>query len=395
MRSDILHVPTSYLRRVLLDGAKPFLYRSRVRSLLGVPDGGGGEVSFSPIIPPVGFTYLHSQFMREPDIPQYPLDQTVPSALYRQGVALENSAEIAPKSLQYHPSALARAERMTHSGISRAQESGENEVMPKGMTQQGAATPESSQPDVTKSVSEQEKSSVEPSEMAERPSTAFERATIHIPGASERNQDFPALSLSEQREPLSPKAEAHPQHQLSHEGARQSSLQESRSAGQEHELPPAPTVDVARAAERLLRVGITRSVISGQGTGGGDVERGDVPVKYTSPPPKRAPLPRSTGRERTLNPSFDMSGHMDPGTDNGPSRAADSIEQLRTAVHELAAKKSPQREQTRDDAQPQRQQTPPPVQQVVIVRQPSRQARIPHAFWERSYLGRVRARILR
>ncbi|MDD5319219.1 MAG: hypothetical protein PHD43_01135 [Methylococcales bacterium] len=87
---------------------------------------------------------------------------------------------------------------------------------------------------------------------------------------------------------------------------------------------------------------------------------------------------------------------IDLGAVNGASRAAtDRIEQLRNAVHELAAKQSPPREQTHDEAELQQQQLPPPVQQVVIVRQPASQARISHAFWERSYLSRIRIRILR
>jgi hypothetical protein len=232
--------------------------------------------------------------------------------------------------------------------------------------------------------------------MPERPGTAFGRATIDIPGISERSQDFPSLALPEPTEPLSSKAEEQSQHQLSPKDPRQSSQSDI--------------------------TGITRSGIVGPSTGTGvpvqspPLGRGRVRVEVehiglsTLPPPSLpSPLEgegvagrrcvdtyaRRTGEKSTSNPSFEVSGHIDPGMDNGSSQAADRIEQLRTAVHELAARKSPQREQTRDEAQPQQQQTLPPVQQVVIVRQPSNQARIPSAFWERSYLGRIRARILR
>src|SRR5205823_1775624 len=93
MQSETPYRPTSYLRDVLLDGAKPFLYRSGVRSLLGVPGSEDGEVVFSTM-PPVGFAYANSQFMGEPYISQYSPDLTVSSALGMQGVNLESNQEV-------------------------------------------------------------------------------------------------------------------------------------------------------------------------------------------------------------------------------------------------------------------------------------------------------------
>ncbi|MGH7775201.1 MAG: hypothetical protein ACREQA_23490, partial [Candidatus Binatia bacterium] len=183
-------MPTSYLHSVLLDGAKAFLYRSGVRSLLGIPDKEGGEVAFSPTVPPVGFTYPNSHFMGEPYIPQYSPDLTVSSALGMQGVDLESNEQIVPKGIQYETLSLARAGRIT-----RAEESGENGVMPKGVAQQSSTTPEPGQQSLTRPASEQEKSSVEPSEMPERSDTVFEPATVDIPGASERSPNFTAPSL--------------------------------------------------------------------------------------------------------------------------------------------------------------------------------------------------------
>jgi hypothetical protein len=47
----------NYLYRALVYGAKPFLYRGRVRSLLGFPEWVGGDVAYLPLLPPVGFRY--------------------------------------------------------------------------------------------------------------------------------------------------------------------------------------------------------------------------------------------------------------------------------------------------------------------------------------------------
>lgn len=385
MRSDTQQMPTRYLHSVLLDGAKPFLYRSGVRSLLGIPDSEGDEIVFSPTTPPVGFDYANSQFMREPYIPQYSPDLTVSSALGMQGVGLESPEELVK--------------------LSQAEESGENGVMPTGVAQQSATTPESGQQSVIRPASEPESISVEPSEMPERPGTAFPRATIDIPGTSERSQDFPSLALPEQTEPLSNKAEEQSQPQLSPKEPRSSSI--ARLLSEDSSIPSL----------------FTPSPLPGEGRDWG--RRSDEAFYLSStvassfnphpnpPPPRGRPvnrLPtmreyiRSEGQKAeipstpTINAAHSSKGlpQIDPGKDNGPIRAAaDRIEQLRHAVHELAAKKSPQREQTQNETPPQQQPLPPPLQQIVIVSRPSSQARIPSAFWERSYLGRIRARILR
>ena len=169
MQSDTPLMPTGYLRNVLLDGAKPFLYRSGVRSLLGIPDSGGSEIAFSHTMPPIGFTYPNSQFMGEPYIPHYSSDMTVSSALGTHGIDLEGDEEIVAKDPQQVMPPQAQSDRIANS-ISQANANGESEVMLKGIGQTSTATPEPDQQKVTKPVpvSGQERSSVEPSEVPER-----------------------------------------------------------------------------------------------------------------------------------------------------------------------------------------------------------------------------------
>jgi len=54
--------PGKYFHRVLESGAKYFRYRSGVYSLLGAPRRGTGNVSYPPIIPPMGFKYTQYPF---------------------------------------------------------------------------------------------------------------------------------------------------------------------------------------------------------------------------------------------------------------------------------------------------------------------------------------------
>jgi hypothetical protein len=404
MQSDTQLMPTSYLHNVLLDGAKPFLYRSSVRSLLGIPDSGGSEIAFSHTMPPIGFTYPNSQFMGESYVSYHSSDLTVSSAVGTQGIDLEGYEEIVAKDAQQYMPPQVQSERIAHS-ISQAKENGETKVMPKGIAQSSTAMPEPDQKNVTRPVpvSGQEKS---PVEVSERPGTVFEPATIDIPGASKRIQNFPALSLSEQREPFSNMVEVQSQPPLSPKDSRPSSVARLLYEGSGISAPP-PLQGEGRDGGRRSDEAFCQSSAA--------LSFNPNPNPNPNPPREREftwlvnrlPTMRehlgSEGQENELSSaptikaehSSERVTQIDPGTGNGASRAADRIEQLRNAVHELATKQSPPREQTRDEAQLQQQQLPPPVQQVVIVRRPASQARIPQAFWERSYLGRMRIRILR
>lgn len=58
-----------FLWRSLAQGAEPFHFRNRVRSLLGFPDSGSVEMIFSQPLPIAGFNYVVPQFSGEFEIP--------------------------------------------------------------------------------------------------------------------------------------------------------------------------------------------------------------------------------------------------------------------------------------------------------------------------------------
>lgn len=60
MQCDKKQESRGYLERVLIDGVKPFLFRSRVRTLIGLPEWDGDNRIFSSPSLPVGFTYGRS-----------------------------------------------------------------------------------------------------------------------------------------------------------------------------------------------------------------------------------------------------------------------------------------------------------------------------------------------
>jgi hypothetical protein len=65
MASDSGSQVRSYFRQLLADGARPFRYRGRVRTLLGLPEVNGVPMKFAKPLPFAGFTYITSKFSAE------------------------------------------------------------------------------------------------------------------------------------------------------------------------------------------------------------------------------------------------------------------------------------------------------------------------------------------
>ncbi len=59
----------AYLHRLLADGARPFRFRGRIRTLLGQPESSGVQVNFSKPLPLGAFAYVLSRFRGEFEIP--------------------------------------------------------------------------------------------------------------------------------------------------------------------------------------------------------------------------------------------------------------------------------------------------------------------------------------
>lgn len=63
----------NYLYNILTDGARPFLYRNKIYSLLGIPDNQNITFSFPPNLPPVGFRYVNHPLTSELNL-SYPYE---------------------------------------------------------------------------------------------------------------------------------------------------------------------------------------------------------------------------------------------------------------------------------------------------------------------------------
>lgn len=447
MRSDKGQAPSGYLHSVLADGAKPFRYRSGVRSLLGMPDREGGNLVFSPTLPPVGFRY---EFRGESYLPpQHPPHEATRSTSNSEPpVGLKGSQDVALENIQLD-APIERAGIEFSSAFETSQQptlekgTGQNEVLIKDSSRQCGVMVESRQEEVFG----------EPSTKSEKPGTGVEGAGIEIPGISERSQSFPALSPAKQGDTRTQKTEGRPQTEVAPANSLRNLVGTSRPETEETQLargglrrehsaersvtrPPiykrsgdrprsklhasiqkenAPTTNTVptsthvserlqkaeQAEERLVTTPSLRRTRPATVEVKVDGREVATAQKHEFPP-RMAQLfvDPEESRQDKLNQILGVSApqSVHPNIVNrSNTEAADRIEQLRQAVHHLSAKvaSQPARSIYEPEQQQPQQTPPPPVEPVVIIKRSSSRARIPCAFWERSYLCHFHLRTLR
>lgn len=392
MQSDRQQTLNSYLKNIVADGSKPFRYRSGVRSLLGIPDSEGGDLALSPILPPAAFRYTHHPFMGEPYATHYSSYESGRSCS-EQGGALESKE----REIEIpHVSAKSRHHSVNR-GVVR------DRVLTGNAIRQSAAIPKSKQEEVL----------TERVEKMEKPDAFVESAKIEIPGASERKTSFFSLSRKEGLTPLG-NTENQAQKEMLQTDSGKNFFRESFSEAKENAQTVNPASTAKSSLEMLRRTKIIKEkpaiIPSPEMTKHEELEEVTTVIAKANKAEKnefsRGIVRHSAGGsvksrkfrpDQTLAPS--PSQNLGPAFTNRSNRdAAGKIDQLRHAVHKLTSKISSQTART--DHKP-KQQGPqktihPPARQVVIIKkQSSRQARIPCAFWERSYLCNFHLRTLR
>lgn len=379
--------------------------RSRVRSLLGIPESESGNLASSPTSPPVGFRYADDTFTDAPYLTtQPPPSETTRSVLDSEPQVGRQSQDVAQENIQPH-TPIERTNIET-SGISESsqgdaaeKETGQSKVLIKDTARQREAEPESKQEQVF----------VKPTEKSEKLDAGIEQASIEIPDVSGKKQSFPALSPAKKGDTPSDKTEVRAQQEVPPTGSRGDFVRTSLSEAKEN----APVIDSMRTSEGLQkaevvkeRMAVTPLPSRRENPITGDVEavKSDVKtaIKHELSSQRKESLPvgpeeRSKFRPRQA-PGASASQYVDTDTINQSNRdAAERIEQLRRTVQELTSKVSTLQARTNNETKQQQpeQTPPPPTQPVVIIKRASNQARTPCAFWERSYLSRFHLRTLR
>jgi len=374
MQPDKTQTSNSFLHRTLKDGAKSFCYRSGVRLLLGIADNEAGQLVFSPTLPLAGFNYASAQFTGEPYIAE-DFPRETGRSVSPGGVAEDSSASF-PENIQRRSSPLNEVIKNVQSRLAEGKEDRQNPAKRKSTEQQNNMVLEYMQ----------EKVPVGAAEKPEKLDMAVEKSRIEIPGVSAEALYFPALSPARKDDIVSNPPGAQDQEKVLPAGSDENFVKLSQSEVRKDEPFVLPMTHTVGSSATL--------------------ERGKVNKKTVAP--LSAGIQENTvaneTEERREFYSYRAAGAYPPLSRDIASKsnqeAAERIEQLRQAVHELTSKKyakTPEQERTYVDTQSyQPKQTAPPLAQpVVIIKRYAHQVRTSCAFWERSYLSRFHLRPLR
>lgn len=352
MRSETQPESGSYLQGVLVDGNRPFVYRSGIRSLLGMPAWGGSSRIFSRTSPPTGFIYGTNRFWNEPFGGPFSDNGTAEAPPRPEANGLhEVSAETDSQALQSQRANPADSAQDFPFPLTRGKEDFEEHIRLRGAGPLSKQWPGPG--DVAVSVRKAQK--------YEEPGKTIGTTGIETPVATAKHRHV-QLAFS----PDSP----------------EENISSEKYGTKCHGQVPSPE------PRRLI-------------SDGKAIEMEAQPENHTAKIPG-AKVTRSfkavedggTGA-RQVSASLNYAGdHIFNHTNQD---AAARIEQLRQVVHELASKKSvqPDRRDNVTNEQQVVQRPPVPLQNVIIVKRPSQRTRVTQAFWERSYLGHFHLRPLR
>jgi len=437
--------PSGYWSAVLAGANRPFLYRSRVRNLLGFPDKPGAlRPQSSANLPPLGFTYFRQPWIprpygAEPDLGER-LEMPALSALTsrtEQGFAEPGQVSGEPWERRRPRRPMGEPDRLSNPEKPERRESVRSEP---------AGTP--ALPGSLPAIIQTGQRAGSPSEFRQTPAT-----TVPVQGLEGESTDV-----------LSRPREASPEHQPAAPNqvdspARSGPPKPENMPEPETESPPAdvegdqtvhattlaipgmttvksrPVQSVplentlqAERAEQTRRQPTTRGHSAMPGTSIPPPPAADSIGGYTSPQedsiqagewsgesaahiqPRLPDAARLTLRGKAGSYPMSVRGfspgpaasrpaarefHEPAGMENG----AALIEQLRRSVQELAAKAAAPREAGVDATSGQThhavESTPLPLPPRVIVRTVPAVSAAPAAFWERSYLSRFWLRSLR
>lgn len=379
MQSVKQYTTNSYLHDILNDGVKPFRYRNGVRSLLGIPDNGNGNLAFSPTMPLAGFVYENYQYRGEPSMTDRKFSHENARAVLhgKQWIKRGDYQRIIHKNIhQNSPCDGTRTDAIDASKNTRCDLSGKkisNNTLLVDIARKADVSPETTV----------EKAS--PNGLFGHSYEIDNEMQTNLSNGIEREQCKTVKQETTQNPPF-----------IKYSVPQKSPIPESKDE-------KAFTAQ-AKKSENIAT----------------DIERASIEIPDTPGKKRYFPGPSPITRQNPLPGKEEVSSffqigkekkntfhsHRIPGTShsivtgtiNEPNRNAyNRIEQLRQAVRELTSKKSVQQERPDNETRPQEAEKtlPPLAQRTVVIKQPPNRVRTHCAFWERSYLGRFHLRILR
>ena len=381
MRSGKPKPQSSYLFSVLADGAKPFLFRSGVCSLLGIPEDERAKSVSRRTLPPVGFRYINNPFY------------------YQMWSSPESSETFASENISFQKLDDRKQAENFDITSNRQDRFAEQSYKPiDDGEQQFSAVARPNHKAVAPELSENDKSLDKKTKIVR----------MEIPDISEKKETFPALLNSVERNVRLSDAEDQAQQQVY---SADLSLNISNESFQEQKkiFEIKNKTNFAKASLSQQKAEPEKKLVAVEPSGKHSqrsvnenmaVRKNEqiIPENNTS----LATPSSSFSCEAAAKPYYlrksSISGHPGINSVSRSSRkAAETIEHLRHAVHKLSNKVSVQ--QNKSELEPKQKksvQTPPSSSQpIFIIKQGGQQPRTPCAFWERRYMGRFHLRPLR
>ncbi|MDH3974190.1 MAG: hypothetical protein OEV42_07910 [Deltaproteobacteria bacterium] len=408
MQSDKGQISNNYFRTALLDGARPFLYRGRVRSLLGIPDSSGVNPALRATSIPPAFTYMNHPFRDDLCSAPYQMAEGMHWALSN-----ENAAE-------FKDSIAGFQERVNLPGPLK-KKNGSDSAFPETRPSDSSVNKGSQRKSYKKNKilqrndvpeADREEAFVNADKKSGKAGAVLEGTNIDVPGFSEKGQAFSQIKPFEKAPILSEKNvkrrnEAPPPLEKVKTGSDKNVFGEE---DKEKIASARPTSSLMQ--KKLQKEGATGEIdTKKQWARVKENSYGESPIAIRNIAGKTSRqnlaqqmghLPtevkgENDGLSRKVKPRSSQYAGMDRLVGSG-GNSTEKIDRLRHAAHDLAYKVSSrqatadkEREQYESERVPSRQV----VEQVVVVRQPSGRSRAPRAFWERSYLGRFNRMTLR
>ncbi len=416
MPSDKNHAPNNYFRNVLIDGTKPFLYRSGVESLLGI----SGDITPKPTLSsgsiPVGFTYMSQPPGNYLSPVPYPRteDQAL-SPLHGGGVSSS------PNKFSEISQVDAPATKMNSDKTNSLESVSGGEPIPQPHECSGDPTSRftviprnfrkffgneseklldrgqeyphriESRKEIPEKNDSQKKTepgsgcedtSINPTKITKEEKPHLQRTSLEIPGSSEAKQSFPAL--------MTPIKSITPL-----------GMETTKNGVVKIDSTKADTV-LSSTRKLLLNKGrdiqTDTNSPSLNGVENNAVKR--LKASGNSYITKKTPQLQQKTKHFSINSeSKDDSFNDEPvhvrfqrhgihTVNRSNMNTQNKVDQLRHAVHELATKiSSKQTKMDQERHQRVTTQSPRPIEKVVVIKQTAGRGRTPRAFWERSYLG--------
>jgi hypothetical protein len=394
MKPDNQQTSGSYIGRILIDGATPFLYRSAVRYLLGIPENRIGNTVVRQNLPLSGFRYAYSQ--NGIGFNSDSIELGIEGSAKAQKGQEEMPISQYQRPIKNHPNSLKADTDLEHksSGVSNILDTLSNQAYKRNDEQPISKGDVQilSQKNVKKLKTQT------PETKEENTAVPIDKSQVNIPGITKRKQHYPVVTPTNNEV-----------------AQREAKLEQNTLTNRKTAILPG-SPGVADQKKPVQKVAISKT--------NGENETGDYApasgiikdqtildkVNFSSEKSNRSlsdfKIPENNlpiSGEVAVNSIEHSKAHLinresirkmvyRTNKDN-----TKQIEQLKHTVNELAAKNSELESQIyKNKAQTEKQQRNlPATKEPVIVQQPAKVTQTPSAFWERSYLNRFHLKMLR